>query len=318
MSQLAPSRQALAIILGGTGWLGKHVCATFHRHGYHVLVVARNPRAAVAAHAFRSLDLASATAVEVAELLRVNRPDVVVNATDAMNETDGWQRTEAELVRANIRLVETLITALGRTPGRTRLVHIGTIHEFGPVPQGTLIDETTTPVAGTSYAHSRLAGTETVLRASGAGEMNAVALRLVNLCGPHPSPESFPGKILQRLREADTSNEQVNVPVADAERDFVDVRDAAEAVRLASTAPTVGRAINIGRGVPVQPWELVQLLVEVSGLPADTVRRHEGTMPSLGGAWTRADIRLAQRLLGWHPQIGMRSSLRDMWESSDD
>ena len=39
-------------------------------------------------------------------------------------------------------------------------------------------------------------------------------------------------------------------------------------------------------------------------------------MESKGGGWTKADIGHAKRVLGWRPVIGLRESLRDMWEAA--
>jgi nucleoside-diphosphate-sugar epimerase len=102
------------------------------------------------------------------------------------------------------------------------------------------------------------------------------------------------------------------VDIADARRDYVDVRDVAEAVARAVESTATGRVINVGRGVAVSIDELVDLLVAASGFPADLLRKHDRPVPSRGGDWTLVDIGLASRLLGWSPRISLRESIQAM------
>jgi nucleoside-diphosphate-sugar epimerase len=296
-------------VLGGTGWVGRHACALFAEHGHDVLAVARNPGSA---HRFFALDLAGAPAAVIEELLRSQRVDVVVNATDSTNTTDGWDRTEAEHARTNVAMVERLVAAVGALPWPARIVHMGTIHEYGPAPVGTAIAEAypTSPV--NAYARSKLAGSSAVLAAARSGAVDGVVLRLVNLCGPDPAPDSFPGKLIRLFRAAGAG--PATVTVTDARRDFVDVRDVAHAIALAAEEPAArGQVINIGSAAPVEIRELVRMLAAEAGFGPGRLTLHNGQVASVGGEWTCADITLAERLLGWRPKIGLRESLRDMW-----
>ncbi|WP_285777166.1 NAD(P)-dependent oxidoreductase [Microtetraspora sp. NBRC 13810] len=301
-----------AVVLGGTGWVGRHVCAAFARHGYKVTVVARHRAPHLAGHAFQPCDLATATPGAIEELLRSERTDVVVNATDAANAADGWDRTEADLTLMNVDSVERLLTAVGRLPWEPRLVQIGTVHEYGPVVG--LIGESVEPRPANAYARTKLQGSEAVLDAARAGSVRGVVLRLANVCGPHPSPASFPGKLLDSLRRA-AAGEHVSLTVADAHRDFLDVRDAAEAALLAARATVTGTAINLGSGVAVSMRELVTQFLAVTGLPATAVSVRDAPVPSLGGDWTQVDVEPARRLLGWRPRTDLRRSLQAMWEA---
>jgi nucleoside-diphosphate-sugar epimerase len=296
---------ARVAVLGGTGWVGRYACAAFARHGYGVVAVARHP-APRSAHRFVRCDLAAASTGTIATMLRSERVDVVVNATDSTNTTDGWDRTEAEHREINVDLVGRLLAAAGTLPWRVRVVHLGTIHEYGPVAPGTAITERHPPRPANAYARSKLAGSQAVL---GARTVDGIVLRLVNLCGPHPSPDSFPGKLVRSLRAGETS-----VTVAGARRDFVDVRDVVDAVLRASTAAAPGQVVNIGSGAPVEIRELVRMFLAEAG--ACDVEILDRPVPSMGCSWIKADITLAGRLLGWRPRITLRQSLRDMWQSA--
>ncbi|MFD0654090.1 NAD-dependent epimerase/dehydratase family protein [Streptomyces malaysiensis subsp. malaysiensis] len=102
----------------------------------------------------------------------------------------------------------------------------------------------------------------------------------------------------------------------DDRRDFIDVRDVAEAVALAASSPVTGRVVNIGQGGAFSMRELAWLLISASQVPARLVREESGAVHSKGGSWTQADIGLARRLMGWSPQVSLKESLHDLWAAS--
>ncbi|WP_406048615.1 NAD(P)-dependent oxidoreductase [Streptomyces virginiae] len=301
-----------AAVLGATGCVGREVCAALGRAGYDVLAVARGPRPDLAPHAFHALDVAAADPAALAALLTTARVEVVVNATG------GWVSTEEAMHHAHVQLVDRLLAATALMPRRPRIVQVGTIHEYGFVPDGVPIDERVEPNPTTPYARTKHAGSEAVLAATRAGEADGVVLRAVNVCGPHTTRASFLGTVMAKLAEASEASEAsesegLELTIADARRDYVDVRDLADAVVRAARAPVVGQVINIGRGEAVSMRELVSLLVSASGIPPHAVRERSARVESKGGGWTQADITLAGRLLDWRPRIPLARAMADMW-----
>lgn len=304
-----PDRPGTVAVLGVTGGIGRQVSAVFSRAGHKVVGVARHPAPHAAGCPFVPLDVAAADPSEITGLLAAWNVDVVVNATG------GWAVTEEAMHHAHVRLVDRMLAAVAALPTRPRVVHVGSIHEYGFVPPGTSIDEAWPPDPSTPYARTKLAGSQAVLEAARAGDVDGVVLRAVNVCGPHPSEASFLGSLLHRLRGL-TPGQRLDLMIADAARDYIDVRDVASAVLRAADAGTSGAVFNIGRGQAPTMRELVTVLVEVAGFPPETVVETGGSVESKGGGWTRADIRQAQRVLRWRPEIGLRDSLRDMWEAA--
>ncbi|KAB1948723.1 NAD-dependent epimerase/dehydratase family protein [Micromonospora sp. ALFpr18c] len=291
-------------VLGATGCVGRAVCVAYARGGARVVGIARTPPPR-AEYPFRSLDLAATAPADLARILAEEGVDTVVNAAG------GWGRAE-ELRRGHVRLVRRLVAALGAMETRPRLVHIGSVHEYGPIAEGTSVSENTVPRPDSAYGRVKLAGSRIVLRAAQAGTVDAVVLRAVNVYGPYTTPTSFLGALRERLRRA--GPEGLTVRVAPARRDFVDARDLADAVVLAGRAPVNGKVINIGRGVAEEVRELVQVLLETAGLRPGAVPLVDAPVSSNGGAWTRADIRQARCLLGWCPRAGVRESIEALWE----
>jgi nucleoside-diphosphate-sugar epimerase len=204
-------------------------------------------------------------------------------------------------------MVQRLLDAVAGLDNRIRVIQLGTIHEYGPVEPGTAVAETDPAQPVNSYARSKLAGSLAVLAAARAGRVDGTVLRLVNLCGPDPAPDSFPGKLVALLRAGTPA-----VTVTAARRDFVDVRDVTEAVLAASEVDTGGRLINVGSGTAVEIAELVRIFFTEAGIPPSELDLRYGPVSSVGGAWIQADITVAGQVLGWRPRISLRQSLRDM------
>ncbi|HEX5348575.1 MAG TPA: NAD-dependent epimerase/dehydratase [Pseudonocardiaceae bacterium] len=304
----APARVA---VLGATGSVGRQVCLAFAERGWEVLGVARRWAPHVADYRFVAMDLAATDPRRIADLFGDGPVDVVVNAAG------GWGDTEEEMTYSHVRLVDRLLEAVAMLPQRSRLVHIGSVHEYGPVPQGTLLNEDVTPHPVTTYARTKLAVSQAVLQATRAQGVNAVVLRAANMSGPYPPRESFLAALVGRLHAARAANQILELNIAEARRDFIDVRDVAAAIVRAGEAQVDGRVVNIGRGEAVSIGDLVEWLIEAAEFPRRMIAYRREQVESKGGDWTQLDICLARRLLSWEPQISLRDSVRAMWQVSD-
>ncbi|MGW4940884.1 NAD-dependent epimerase/dehydratase family protein [Actinoplanes sp. NPDC004185] len=299
-----------AMVLGAGGFLGRHICAAFASAGVTVVRVSRRPSAEPGG-TWAALDLAGAGSRQLSRLLATYRPAIVVNAAGVV-----WQDDERRMEELNGTFVRRLAGVLGSSEPPARLVHLGSVHEYGPVPPGTGIVESREPRPAGAYGRTKLEGTRGVLDAA-AGGLDAVVLRVANACGPGTPPQSLLGAVAAHLaRQAGAAGppEPLRLAPLRARRDFVDVRDVAEAVLAAARAPrpdVASRVVNVARGEAVAVRYLVDRLVRLSHLP---VRIEELDPPAAVRSaieWQQADITLARTLLGWKPRRGLDESLRD-------
>lgn len=299
-----------AVVLGGTGWVGRHLCAALAERGARIVVVARGKANHLPCHRFLSMDLTAVTCDATAELLHEESADLVLNCTDAANATDGWDRTEAELLRVNVSLVNLVLESVKAQPRPTRLVHIGTMHEYAPVAAGTSIDEYVPCIPESAYARSKLAGSQAVIDAAGTNSVDGLVLRASNICGPFPSRASLPGKLVSLLSQG-----TMRLPIADAYRDWLDVRDLARAAVAAAERPGLTGVINVGSGRTVSTREFVETFVRAANLPLSMIEDTFGDIDSYGGSWMMTNVQKAAEHLDWRPQHSLYESLRDMWET---
>ncbi|MFD6619294.1 NAD-dependent epimerase/dehydratase family protein [Streptomyces albidoflavus] len=292
------------VVFGGSGVLGSRVCAKFAAAGCDVLSVSRSgARAPWWPGTVRS------TAVDVAacdtDRLRraVSGADVVVNAAAVV-----WHTTEDAMRALHMGFVDRLIDVLADTG--PRLVQLGSSYEYGPAAFGvpTTEDDVASPTS--FYGLSKRYSTEAIRRAAQERRLNGVVLRVANVAGPGAGGNSLPGMVARQLAAGAT---ELRLSPLTCWRDYVDVRDVVDAVLAAATAPAdvSGQVFNIGGGSAVAVRELVDQLIELSGVPARIVERADRPvlepMP-----WQQLDISRARELLGWRPVLRLEESLTDL------
>ncbi|MYW65832.1 NAD-dependent epimerase/dehydratase family protein [Streptomyces sp. SID8379] len=304
-----------ALVLGGSGFVGRPICTALDEAGHEVTAVSRGEaRLPVGIHHARA-DLVRQPA-DLARLLDRLRPRVVVNAAGAV-----WNTGAAEMRQANATAAATVVDAVAAAPDRPRLVHLGSVHEYGPVPPGRPLDEHTPARPRSPYGQSKLDGTNAVLAARTARRLDGVVLRLSNGVGPGAPRSSLLGTVAEQLARGADGNRPVVLRLAPltARRDFIDVRDIADAVVAAAAAPRLPPPVlNIGRGSAVPVRELVQQLIAVSGLQVRLAETAPGG-PSARGAgpeWQRVDITAATEALDWYPGRLLEGALYALWEES--
>ncbi|MFC4121816.1 NAD-dependent epimerase/dehydratase family protein [Nonomuraea zeae] len=304
----APARP-VALVAGGTGYLGRFVCVGLREAGFDVIAVARRPAAAPAGCRLYLADLAANSAGELAGFLARVRPRVVVNAAGAL-----WEVSETEMTHSNQELVARLVAGVGAVGGRVRLVQLGSVYEYGAQPGGyALLDETTAELPITPYARSKLAGSRLVVGAIEARQLDGVVLRVSTVLGPNAPVASFFGGLAAQLARRPAT---VELPELSDERDFVDVRDVVSAVVKAARISATPPVLNIANGRLTPVKTLVDELIKVSGVPVRRVTRpYRGLRRDADAGRQYVDIGAARRALRWIPQHKPIDSIRGLWRS---
>jgi dTDP-6-deoxy-L-talose 4-dehydrogenase [NAD(P)+] len=299
-------------VLGGTGFIGRVLCARLAERGHQVLTLARTVPADPPAGRFASVDLSATAPAELAALLDREGVDAVVNAAGGM-----WGLTDEQMHEANVVLVDRLVEAVAAMARPARLVHLGTVHEYGMAPIGTSRREDDAPTPVMEYGKLKLAATETISRAVADGRIDAVTLRLGNVVGAGQPGHSLLGVMAAKLDEARLAGRtaQLSLQPLTAQRDFVDLADTVDAVLAAIGTRTTAPVINVGTGRATAARVLVELLVEASGVPVEIteVPAPDGTGPET--EWQQMDVSLAREQLGWSPTRTLADGVADLWRA---
>jgi nucleoside-diphosphate-sugar epimerase len=305
-----PSRSDRAVVLGGTGFVGRPVCRALANLGYDVVVVSRRPTPVESASRVVALDLATAGPDEIGAVLAGHGAQVIVNAAGGM-----WGLSDEEMVAANLTLVEHVIEAAARLPHPARLVQLGSVHEYGLVPIGTSMDEDTPARPVNAYSELKLRCTEAVTEATRRGQVDGVSLRIGNVTGAGQPAVSLLGVVARQLWDAHREGRPATLKLGPlgSQRDFVNLADAVGAIVLACTIPHVpAPVINIGTGAATSAREMVRLLIEVSGVPTELIEAEPPNGPE--SVWQQMRIDRARKLLGWSPSPDLSDGMKQLWE----
>ncbi|WP_328524884.1 NAD-dependent epimerase/dehydratase family protein [Kribbella sp. NBC_00359] len=284
------------MVFGAGGFLGARICALLADRGVEYRGLSRSR-----GEPYRLCDLAAMHSYALDTQIGMYKPTVIVNAAGA---TLG---EPADLVRANVIAVEALLASARDNAGHARFVQLGSAAEYGGGPHGTSLDEQTEPRPAGPYGVTKLAGSELVLRAQRNGA-DAVVLRIFDVIGPGAPASTLPGRVIRDLR----SRQLIEVGSLDVWRDFVDVRDVAEAVVAVALADAkLPPVLNVGTGRATLARDVAGQLFELSGQPAKIVDDIQDGGP--GVSWQQADITLIGAQLGWSPKISLEQSLADGW-----
>jgi nucleoside-diphosphate-sugar epimerase len=290
------------LVFGAGGFLGTAICRLLAERGIEHRGMTRST-----GDPHRRFDLATGHCYALDTLLSMYKPTVIVNAAAA---THG---DILELTRGNVVAVQALLSSMNSSANHARFVQIGSAAEYGGTERGTSQDEQAELRPGAAYGYTKLAGSELVLRAQRNGA-DAVVVRSFNITGPGSPASTLLGRVIRQLGTAD----EIQLGSLEAWRDYVDVRDVAEAVLAVATADgKLPPVLNVGTGQATLAREVVHRLRELSG---STTKIQEGVVhsghagsPADSVAWQQADTTLIADRLGWSSKIALDRSLQDTW-----
>ncbi|WP_327253449.1 NAD-dependent epimerase/dehydratase family protein [Streptomyces sp. NBC_01244] len=297
-------------VLGATGFIGRALCATLDERGHGLLAVARKQPTVTPPGAFVAFDLTLDPPAELAAILAAHRIDAIVNAAGG-----NWGLTEEQMVPANLGMVERLLETLEGMAKPPRLVHIGSVHEYGLFPIDTSITEDSPAHPSTFYGELKLRATELITEAVRDRGLDALVLRLGNVVGAGQPAHSLLGVMAAKLAEGRAAGgAELSLMPLTARREFLHLLDAVEAVTAAlAPARTCPPVLNLGLGRATSAREVVELLIEESHVPTRIVEvpAPDGTGPET--EWHRFDMSATERALDWKPSRSLRDAVAELW-----
>ncbi len=289
------------LVTGGSGFLGRWVLSVLRASD----VVALGRRCPNGWDRSRFVEADLEDRVRLSEAIGRLKPRNVLHLAGATPPASAER-----MYRANVLGTDGLLGALRQNGRPVRVVLVGSAAELGPVPVGRLpVDEGVEcrPLSG--YGLSKWAAG--YLGRVAEPPLEVMSARLFNPVGPGLPPSQAFGRFARMLAEPGPDPLRMVVGDLEARRDFIDVRDVAQAlVKLAETGHA-GEVYHVGTGQSRSVREGLERLIELSGRRVEVETRTEAR--AMGPADSRAGIGKIQKDTDWAPEFAFERSLADLW-----
>ena len=302
------------LITGVTGFAGSHLAERLVSRGaeVHGFAVEPPPHPHLAAVKDRvTIHAGDITSIDdLRKALDAARPDVVVHLAGQAVPTQA-ARDPVGAVRVNVLGTAAVLAAVEERE-RTGVVFASSAEVYGEPARIPVAEDAPTDPRS-PYAATKLAAEALAREVGERGRRAVVILRPTNQIGPRQHPGLAASAFAKQIAEAEVG---VTTPVIrhgslEAERDFLDVRDMAEAYMLACDIGELGAHVfNVGTGHAVKIAEILNTLL---ALARTTVRSEADpalvrrTAPALALDASRFRART-----GWEPRTDLRTSLGDL------
>ena len=296
---------ATVTVTGGTGFLGRHLAAELEGHGAKVFALGR-----------AGYDLRRRA--EIDRMLADTRPDAVVHLAAVVGGIGANREQPGRFFYENALMGIELLEAC-RVAGVPKVVVAGTVCAYPkhtPVPfrEAALWDgypeETNAPYG--------LAKKLLLVQAQAYRDqygMNAVYLLPVNLYGPGDNFDLHTSHVIpamvRKFAEARDRGEPQVVLWGDGSptREFLHVRDAARAFRLALERYDGPEPVNLGSGEEIAIGELAALVARATGYRGEVV--WDTSKPN-GQPRRRLATDRARALLGFEAAVPLREGIAEL------
>ena len=300
-----------AIVTGSAGFIGSNLVDALLRRGDDVVGIdsltpyydpslkRANIAAASASSSFELVE-ADLGAADLDELLR--GADVVFHEAAEPGARSSWSDGFASYVSNNVLATQRLLEA-ARAVGVPRIVFASSSSVYGQAESYPTVEDQL-PRPYSPYGVTKLAAEHLCRLYAETWGIPTVSLRYFSVYGPRQRPDMA----VHRLIEAGLHGEPFPLfGDGSAIRDLTFVDDVVRANLAASEADVPpGTVLNVAGGSAVSVGNLIELVGEVIGVEVVLDRRppQAGDVARTGGS-----IERIQRLLGWSPQVDVRSGL---------
>ena len=296
-----------ALVTGGNGFIGRHLCAELTAGGYEVICSDIN-----AAGDCERLDITNHA--DVAAALAACRPDVIFNLAGQANVGLSWKEPQLTVQLNTIGFINILesVKASGR---KIRVIAMGSADVYGKLGKhGANVTEDM-PLSPTNpYAVSKQVQEQFAVMYARCYGLDLCAVRQFNLAGAGQAKGYMISDFASGIAEIE-AGQRAYLSVGNLEnaRDFTHVKDACRALRLIAEKGRAGEIYNICSGKAYKAQEILDRLIAMSPVPIeirpDPARIRPSDTPVIFGSHAKLSADT-----GWEPQLTIDEILTDALE----
>ena len=293
------------LVTGAGGFVGGHLITNLHRAGHEVIAASHRPWEPPVPVEIDVFDVRDGDVFR--GVMDARQPEAVIHLAAQASVRRSWEASDetfAVNVTGTSHLLESLIglhacETQGR-PAFEREQVTGVVQErCEDLLSGGLAQE----LVGALYR-----------RHFG---LPVIVARPFNHTGPGQSTEYAIGAFSAQVAEIERGDREpvLRVGWLESRRDYLDVRDVADAYRLLVEAGEPGEVYNVASGRAERIGDLLDILIDAAGLK-DAVEIIADRSPRPGDPEVLVgDSSKLQKGLGWRPEIPLATSLVDTLDS---
>ena len=302
-----------ALVTGCAGFIGSHLTEGLLKEGFDVVgidcftpyyprdIKKRNIADALKQKQFQFIE------ADILGLNELPEVDYVFHQAAQPGVRGSWGDKFEIYVRNNILATQKLLEFYKEKKlGKFVYASSSSVYGDAELP----LKEEATPKPISPYGVTKLAGENLCYLYHRSYGMPVVSLRYFTVYGPRQRPDMAINKLVAAISNGDEFD-----IFGDGEqtRDFTYVSDVVEANLLAARSEASGKAFNIGGGNRISVNALVELISRLLRKEART-KYIEAQKGDVRHTW--AHIELANKELGWQPQVNITEGLRRCIDST--
>ena len=303
-----------AIVTGGAGFIGSHLCRRLHREGHTVLALdnlsSGNRTNLDPEIAFKWLDFTNEDCVEA---LPEDGTDVVFHLASHVGQELSFEWPIYDF-KANA-LSTLLLLKWCMQKGVQQIIFASSMNVYGQPGDVEKVSELTPVSPPSPYAVGKMASEYLCNVYQEFAGVNATSLRLFNVYGPMQDMRNMKQGMVSIFMSFVAKGEPVHVRGSgDRFRDFIYVDDVVEAFLRCVDERAFGKIYNVSTGKKTHVHELISSIIKAYGLDPDTYPVTYGDPTPRDQFGIYGDSSLLQDDLQWKPTISLDAGLAEMAE----
>lgn len=276
---------ARVLVTGAHGFIGRALCRSLRSQG----------------HEFVELSHQDGDIAEPATLSNIGTVQHVFHLAGRTFVPDSWEDPMG-FQKANVIGTANVLEYCRARGARLTFV---SAYLYG-LPDRLPVSENCLPRPNNPYALSKYLAEQVCEFYASCHGVDITIIRPFNIFGPNQKDHFLIPHILNQV----IARQTIHVKDLAPRRDYIYIDDLVEALVKTLKSPGGYSVLNIGSGLSLSVWELIDDIQSVAGTKLPVVSTDEARHNEIDDVY--ADIRKAQGLLGWAPSLSFKQGVERM------